>query len=176
MTHYKTNIQERVLHLLSNIGVDPQGKQECIDTMAIIAATRFLKSNYMNEILNSSAVIMSCTIHLEGKKQAVRTNCLDELVNLMKNERPGVEIEGVIRKNIIQAMNNMSDLPEGFYKLTHCLLMTDKTNKLLDEVFKARSIFSLFNLLPKWSKFNNMISIDEFKKEDKFISTIEELG
>lgn len=114
MEHYKTNIQERVLHLLSNIGVDHQGKQECIDTMAIIAATRFLKSNYINEILNSSAVIMSCTIHLEGKRQAVRTNCLDELVNLMKNERPGVEIKGIIRKNIIQAMTNMSDLPEGF--------------------------------------------------------------
>jgi len=54
--------------------------------------------------------------------------------------------------------------------------MADKTNKLLDEVFKDRSIFALFNLLPKWSKFSNMISIDEFKKEDKYQSAIEELG
>lgn len=113
MGQYKTNIQERLLHLLGNIGVDPEGKQECIDTNAIIAATRFLKSNQINEILNSSAVIMSCTIHLEGKKQAVRTNCLDELVNLMTN-KDNINIEGTIKTNIIQSMHNMADLPEGF--------------------------------------------------------------
>lgn len=54
--------------------------------------------------------------------------------------------------------------------------MSDKSVKLLDEVFSSRSVFALFNLLPKWSQFSNPISVEEFKYEDKFISKIEELG
>ena len=51
-----------------------------------------------------------------------------------------------LRKNLKMALINISELPEGFLKITHEL--SDKM-EFLDEVFGARSVKSLHNLLPK---------------------------
>jgi hypothetical protein len=47
------------------------GKQECIDNFVIRSSSWFLDETYSDsyeDALNASLVILSCTIHLEGKK------------------------------------------------------------------------------------------------------------
>jgi hypothetical protein len=46
-------------------------KQEAIDEQVILSAWKFLSSNIYEERLNSSLVLMSCSIHLNGKQQSV---------------------------------------------------------------------------------------------------------
>ena len=67
---HKQKIRELSLRVLGNISVNPDGKQECIDTKVILNAWKYLDSKVYQERLNASLVLMSCTIHLDGKKQA----------------------------------------------------------------------------------------------------------
>ena len=56
------------------MSVNHQGKQECIDNRVIKSCSWFLDAEYTDSIddaLNASLVIMSCSIHLDGKKQIV---------------------------------------------------------------------------------------------------------
>jgi hypothetical protein len=53
------------------MSINHEGKQECIDDKVILHAWRYLDSQIYEERLNSSLVLMSCTIHLNGKQQAV---------------------------------------------------------------------------------------------------------
>lgn len=73
------------------MSVNHQGKQECIDHKVIKASSWFLDEEFTDQYedaLNTSLVIMSCSIHLEGKKQIV--NEVDEngeprIIKLMIN-------------------------------------------------------------------------------------------
>lgn len=59
------------LRVLGNMSVNHQGKQECIDHLVIKSSSWFLDTGYSNaydDALNASLVIMSCSIHLDGKK------------------------------------------------------------------------------------------------------------
>ena len=53
------------------MSINHEGKQECIDNEVIIKVWKYLDSPIYEERLNASLVLMSCTIHLDGKKQAV---------------------------------------------------------------------------------------------------------
>ena len=56
------------------MSVNHAGKEECIDNFVIKACYQFLdKEEYhdFNYALNASLVLMSCSIHLEGKNQIV---------------------------------------------------------------------------------------------------------
>lgn len=56
------------------MSVNHQGKQECIDHQVIKSSSWFLDESYSDiyeDALNASLVIMSCSIHLDGKKQIV---------------------------------------------------------------------------------------------------------
>lgn len=53
------------------MSINHEGKQECIDDKVILNAWSYLNSTVYEERLNASLVIMSCTIHLNGKQQAV---------------------------------------------------------------------------------------------------------
>ena len=73
------------LRVLGNISVNHKGKQECIDNEVIKSSSWFLDEGYTDsyeDSLNASLVIMSCSIHLDGKKQIV--NELDQ------NEEPRI--------------------------------------------------------------------------------------
>lgn len=62
------------LRVLGNISVNHQGKQECIDNEVIKSSSWFLDETYTDsyeDSLNASLVIMSTSIHLDGKKQIV---------------------------------------------------------------------------------------------------------
>lgn len=56
------------------MSINHSGKQECIENEVIKASANFLNEEYSDSIedaLNASLVIMSCSIHLDGKKQIV---------------------------------------------------------------------------------------------------------
>jgi hypothetical protein len=53
------------------MSINHEGKQECINEKVILSAWKYLDSKYLQKRLNASLVLMSCTIHLDGKKQAV---------------------------------------------------------------------------------------------------------
>lgn len=59
------------LRVLGNMSVNHDGKQECIDNQVIKGSAWFLDENNtesLEDALNASLVIMSCSIHLDGKK------------------------------------------------------------------------------------------------------------
>ena len=67
-------IQILCLRVLGNMSVNHEGKQECIENEVIKACYWFLDKeeyNDFNYALNASLVLMSCSIHLDGKKQII---------------------------------------------------------------------------------------------------------
>jgi hypothetical protein len=150
---YKDKIQQLSLKVVGNICLHIKGKQEAIDDKVILYAWKFLNSKDMKTCFNASHVLMCCTIHLEGKKQAT----------ICKNERGEPIIiqkivEGLhakdewVRENLKATLFNISELPDGFLKITHEL--SDKFD-LIDEVFGAKGIKTLCELLPKLETYDN---------------------
>lgn len=67
-------IAELSLRVLGNMSINHEGKQECIDEKVIERSHAFLvddpeRSNA--DALNTSLILMSCSIHLDGKNQIV---------------------------------------------------------------------------------------------------------
>ena len=63
------------LRVLGNMSINHQGKQECIDHKVISKSAWYIDeerpSSIYEDSLNASLVLMSCSIHLDGKKQIV---------------------------------------------------------------------------------------------------------
>ncbi len=76
-----------------------------------------------------------------------------------------------IRKNLKVTLINISELPEGFLKISHEL--SDKMD-LLDEVFGPRSVKDLHNLLPKLSTYPDPLNIDPeaVKKYARYVKSL----
>jgi hypothetical protein len=63
-------IAELCLRVLGNMSINHDGKQECIDNKVIERSYQFLiedMSRSYEDGLNTSLILMSCSIHLEGK-------------------------------------------------------------------------------------------------------------
>lgn len=146
------------LRVLGNMSVNHAGKQECIDNHVINSSSWFLDESYTDlyeDALNTSLVIMSCSIHLDGKKQIVKE--LDEeggprIIKLMINRLAATDQFPDFRKNLKAALVNIAELPEGFLKICHEL--SDKVD-ILDEIFGPKSVKALHQLLPKLSQYEN---------------------
>lgn len=113
----------------------------------------------MQKRLNASLVLMSCTIHLDGKKQAVHfeeapgePQILQKIIQRLDDTK-----EYDLRKNLKVTLINIAELPEGFLKIAHEL--SDKMD-LMDEVFGPRSVKALHNLLPKLSDYADPLHIE----------------
>lgn len=134
------------------MSINHNGKQECIDNKVIDSSSYFLDPSYSNladDALNASLVIMSCSIHLDGKKQIV--NALDaneepRIIKLMINRLMNQHEQPDLRKNLKVALINVAELPIGFHKICHEL--SDKV-EVLDEIFGPRCVKALHELLPK---------------------------
>ncbi len=63
----RTKVQELCLRVLGNMSINHDGKQECIDEKVILHAWKYLDSPVYEMRLDASLVLMSCTIHLNGK-------------------------------------------------------------------------------------------------------------
>ena len=67
-------IAELCLRVLGNMSINQDGKQECIDNNVIARSYDFLQArreHSYDDSLNASLILMSCSIHLEGKNQIV---------------------------------------------------------------------------------------------------------
>ena len=65
-----SRIAELCLRVLGNMSINHQGKQECIDNNVIERSHKFLVDDperTYEDALNTSLILMSCSIHLEGK-------------------------------------------------------------------------------------------------------------
>ena len=155
-------IAELCLRVLGNMSINHDGKQECIENSVIARAYEFLKESparSYEDALNTSLILMSCSIHLEGKNQIV--DKVDEHENpliiqaiisrLASHEYPDV------RKNLKVALTNIAELPRGFEVITQQLV--EDGIKILDEVFGARAVRPLHNFLPKLSEYDEMLTI-----------------
>lgn len=159
----RTMINQLSLRVLGNMSVNHMGKQECIDNFVIKSSSYFLDESYTylyEDALNASLVIMSCSIHLEGKKQIVLEedqNGEPRIIKLMINrlmEYEGQESQPDLRKNLKVALTNVAELPDGFLKICHELADADKV-QILDEIFGKKSIKALHQLLPKLCQYEN---------------------
>ena len=123
-------------------------------------AWKYLDAKHYQKRLNSSMVLMSCTIHLDGKKQAVEVEKDTHEPRILQKiiERLHDMKEPDMRKNLKVTLINIAELPEGFLKITHEL--SDKMD-LLDEVFGPRSVKALHNLLPKLSEYPDPLKIEQ---------------
>lgn len=63
-------IAELSLRVLGNMSINHEGKQECIDNNVILRSYKFIiesPNRSYEDALNASLILMSCSIHLEGK-------------------------------------------------------------------------------------------------------------
>ena len=79
-----------------------------------------------------------------------------------------------IRSNLRVTMSNISELPEGFLKMTHEL--SDKYD-LIDEVFGVKGIKTLCELLPKLESYDDPLNINIKENENNimYVHTINKL-
>ena len=114
------------LRVLGNMSKNHKGKQECIDNQVINSSSWFLDPMYTDaqeDALNASLVIMSCSIHLDGKKQVVKELDQNDEPRIIKLiiQRLQNQNDPDLRKNLKAALVNVAELPEGFLKICHQL-------------------------------------------------------
>lgn len=139
------------LRVLGNLSINHDGKQECIDNKVIKACSVFLDEgdgDNIEDALNASLIIMSCSIHLEGKKQIVNEVGPDGepviiklIINRLQDQQDqDIQEYADLRKNLKVALINVAELPDGFLKI--CRELADKV-AILDEIFGPRSVKAL---------------------------------
>jgi HEAT repeat len=151
-------LQELTLNVICNISVNHTGKAEACEFQAIQAAGEFLKKKSTeNQKKLAAAVIMSVSIALEGKYQAVRIEKSGSPVILKRLYKLLLDNIKDIRDNAIQCFHNCSDLPEGFDK---SVIILSQNINILDEVFAIKCIKPLARLLPKLSSYADPPRLD----------------
>lgn len=172
---YKERIQQLSLKVVGNISLHLEGKEEAINEKVILHSWKFLNSEDMTTVFNATHVLMCCTIHLDGKRQA--TECEDKdhhpIIIQKLVEKLYLKNED-IRENIKTILSNISELPAGFLKITHEL--SDKFD-LADEVFGPKVIKSLCEMLPKLEHYEDPAKIDIKKHQHhiQYIHTINKI-
>lgn len=161
-------IAELSLRVLGNMSINHDGKQECIDRKVIARSYKFLEQSHSrsyDDALNASLILMSISIHLEGKTQIIDE--IDEngnpLILQAIVKRLQTQQYPNIRKNLKVCLGNVAELPRGFQDITRQLV---EQIEILDEVFGPRAVKPLHNFLPKLSDYDSQLRIapDEIMK------------
>lgn len=138
-------------------------------------AWKFLNSDDLKTCFNASHVLMCCTIHLDGKKQATSYEDAQKNPIIIQKivEKLYLQDEW-LRENLKTTLINIAELPEGFLKITHEL--SDKFD-LIDEVYGAKGIKTLCELLPKLETYEDPLNINIKAHENHimYIHTINKL-
>ena len=108
------------------------------------------------DALNTSLILMSTSIHLEGKNQIVDQGAEQNNPVIIQTIISRLESDQFpdLRNNLKVALTNVAELPRGFEEITRQLLT--KIN-ILDEVFGARAVKPLHNFQPKLSEYDAML-------------------
>ena len=124
--------------------------------------------------LNTSLILMSTTIHLDGKKQAiVDNNGQPEILQKIIEKLYDRQQKDDLRKNLKVAFTNISELPEGFLKITNEL--SEKV-ELLDEVFGVHAIKGLHQLMPALRDYNDPLRINPFQISNSYSKYVRAMG
>lgn len=141
------------------MSINHEGKDECINHKVIARTYDYLGEKSKELRLQASLILMSCSIHLEGKHQIV--NMKDEhgnpliivaIIKILQSQQ-----FPIIRNNLKVCLTNVSELPLGFSDITRQLI---EKISILDEVFGPRAVKPLHNFLPKLSEYDQMLQID----------------
>ena len=152
--HY-SKIAQLCLRVVGNFSINSTGKQECIENQISRRAYKFLidgPGRTYEDALNTSLILMSVSIHLEGKQNIV--NLMDEqgvsiiIAAMIKRLEDNPDLPD-LRKNLIVALTNIAELPDGFQTITWQLVTKID---ILDEVFGPSAVKPLHNFLPKLSE------------------------
>jgi hypothetical protein len=161
-------IAELCLRVLGNMSLNHDGKQECIDHKVIERSYTYLiagKERSYNDALNTSLILMSCSIHLEGKNQIISAvteegsddeifSCiLKAIINRLKKQE-----YHALRGNLKITLENVAEKPDGFATITLLLI---KKIEILDEVFGYRAVKPLHNFLPEMKCYDKYLELDE---------------
>lgn len=160
---HHNKIAELCLRVLGNMSINHEGKQECIDNKVIEASYVFLEESDQRsyeDALNTSLILMSCSIHLEGKNQIVHKEDMSGIAVIIRTIIYRLEDMRYpdLRNNLKVVLTNVAELPLGFSKIT--LQLCDKI-EILDEVFGPRCVKPLHNFLLKLSDYDDVLHIDE---------------
>lgn len=159
LAQFYTPLTERILHVLAHMALNHQGKNEATADRAIEAAAKFLKKeNTVDQKKYASALIMSVTIALEGKHQAVALEKKSQPILIKRLFKRLLERNSDIWTNAKQSLINIADLPLGFQKAC-TILSYDIT--ILDEIYAYNAVKPLASLLPKFNTYMNPPRIPE---------------
>lgn len=156
---WRSCVVEKALHVLANVACHPCGKQDCVNHCALLKASRFLWSFHKLESQHASSLMMGCTILKEAKIQMATSNALLLAVQVRSRE----DCDVWVRKNLLQTLRNLSDLPSSFLKTCHFFALLDRDHSIADEVFGVRSLRAYHELLPKLSLYEDLTSLAQFE-------------
>ena len=170
--HITKQIKELVLKILGNVSVNHNGKEEGVKCKVIKGVWKYLNSSILNEKVYASLAIMNLTIHLKGKKQAVKFEKMDLPAILIALINKLLEKHEPLRNNCKIALLNISELPKGFLKIVEHI--ADKID-IMDELLGFRAIRGLAELLPFARDLkNHLFTLDPSKvaKYNQYIQGI----
>lgn len=121
---------------MANIACHTMGKQDCVDNQALLKAARFLSVDTVLVAQHASSLVMGCTILKEAKLQMVQSEALLLAVQVLVRDNS----DQWLRKNLVQSMRNMADLPSSFLKTCHFLSVLDKDHSIAEECFGIRCL------------------------------------
>lgn len=148
---------ELCLRVLGLMSLNHAGKEECIEEKVISRTYTYLHDGNDRELrLNTSLVLMSCSVHLEGKRQIIgecdahgNPLIIIAVVRLLQSQQLPV-----VRNNLKVCLTNVAELPQGFADITRQLV---EQIDILDEVFGARAVKPLHEFLPKLSDYDDAL-------------------
>ena len=150
---------ELCLRTIGNMSINHTGKDECIENKIISTSYVYLLEDderSYEDALNTSLILMSTSIHLEGKNQIVDEVDANQNPLILQAIISRLESDAYpdLRQNLKVALTNVAELPRGFEEITRQLLTKIQ---IMDEVFGARSVKPLHNFLPKLSEYDAML-------------------
>ena len=162
LQEHHQKIAELCLRVLGNMSINHTGKQECIDFKVIEKSYPYLiagPGRAYEHALNTSLILMSCSIHLTGKNQIIDELDQEEnhviLQAIVKRLESGQD-QG-LRNNLKIVFTNVAELPRGFSDITKQLV---EKIEILDEVFGPRAVKPLHNFLPKLYAYDSELNLD----------------
>ena len=99
------------LGALSNLAMNPLGKEECIKERVILSAEKFLTSDHKEEVANAVSLIMFSASHLLGKKECiydengkVTTKIVVKIIKLLDSDT----IDEVVKTDVRETLKIIS--------------------------------------------------------------------
>lgn len=111
-----SKIAELCLRVLGNMSINHEGKEECITNKVIERSYSYLiagPGRSYEDALNTSLILMSCSIHLQGKKQIIELLDMEDnplIIQAIVERLKSPEYPN-LRNNLKIVLTNVAELP-----------------------------------------------------------------